>query len=76
MAARQTYEEFKTNLKFKDKEVETIVADLESDDLERFYKYFDMKEQFDKSYLSLFNLKKEDLVRTNWFKTQIQNILV
>lgn len=75
MASRQTYEEFKTNPKFKDKEVESIVADLESDDLERFYKYFDMKEQFDKSYLAPFNLKKEDLVRTNWFNLQIQKIL-
>ncbi|AEI50828.1 AAA family ATPase [Runella slithyformis] len=75
MASRLTYEEFKTNPKFKDKEVETIVADLESDDLERFYKYFDMKEQFDKSILAPFNLKKEDLVRTNWFKQQIQQII-
>jgi hypothetical protein len=48
---------------------------LESDELERFYKYFDMKEQFDKSILAPFNLKKEDLVQTNWFKQQIQLVL-
>ncbi|WP_428660598.1 AAA family ATPase [Runella sp.] len=77
IASRQTYEEFKTNPKFKDKDVESesIVADLESDDLERFYKYFDMKEQFDKFCLASFNLKKEDLVRTNWFNLQIQKVL-
>lgn len=75
MASRQNVEEFKTNPKFKDKEVDTIVEDLESDDLERFYKYFDMKEQFDKSILATFNLKKEDLVQTHWFKKQIGEIL-
>jgi AAA15 family ATPase/GTPase len=74
-ASRQNYEEFKTHPKFKDKEVDAIVADLESDELERFYKYFDMKEQFDKSILAPFNLKKEDLVQTNWFKQQIQLVL-
>jgi AAA15 family ATPase/GTPase len=74
-ASRQNYEEFKTHSKFKDKEVDAIVADLESNDLERFYKYFDMKEQFDKSILAPFNLKKEDLVQTNWFKQQIQLVL-
>jgi hypothetical protein len=74
-ASRQNYEEFKTHPKFKDKEVDAIVADLESNELERFYKYFDMKEQFDKSSLASFNLKKEDLVQTNWFKQQIQLVL-
>ena len=53
-ASRQNYEEFKTHPKFKDKDVDAIVADLESDELERFYKYFDMKEQFDKSSLASF----------------------
>lgn len=75
MASRQNYEEFKTNPKFKDKEVDAIVSDLESDELERFYKYFDMKEQFDKSMLAPFNVKKEDLVQTNWFKQQIKFVL-
>lgn len=75
VASRQNYEEFKTHPKFKDKDVDAIVADLESDELERFYKYFDMKEQFDKSIVAPFNLKKEDLVQTNWFKQQIQRVL-
>ena len=75
VSSRQNYEEFKTNPKVKDKEVDAIVADLESDELECFYKYFDMKEHFDKSILAPFNLKKEDLVQTNWFKQQIQLVL-
>lgn len=74
-SARQSYEEFKTEPKLNYKETNTIVDDLLSDDFERFYKFFDMKEQFDKSYLAAFNIEQKKLVTTNWFKTQIQTIL-
>ncbi|WP_064197836.1 MULTISPECIES: AAA family ATPase [Emticicia] len=74
-SSRQTYEEFKTNEKLKDKEVDAIVEDFRSDDFERFYKFFDMKVQFNKSYLTKFNLSKEKLVSTKWFKAKIQEII-
>lgn len=75
ISSRQTYEEFKTNDKLKTKDLESIGEDLESNDLERFYKFFDMKDQFNKSSLSKFNLSKEKLVSTKWFKTKIQEII-
>ena len=75
VSSRQSYEEFKTNDKLRDANTDSIVDDFKSDEFERFYKFFDMKAQFNKTYLSPFNLKKESLVKTKWFKTQIQNII-
>lgn len=74
-AARQTYEEFKTEPKLNYKDTNDIVDDLMSDDFERFYKFFDMKEQFDKTYLSTLNIDKQHLASTLWLKQQIQTIL-
>jgi hypothetical protein len=45
-----------------------------SDEFERFYKFFDMKEQFNRSFLSPFNIKIKDLSSTQWFKEQIEKI--
>ena len=74
-SARQTYEEFKTESKLNYKDTNDIVDDLISDDFERFYKFFDMKEQFDKTYLSTLNIDKQHLASTLWLKQQIQQIL-
>jgi AAA15 family ATPase/GTPase len=77
-AARKTYEEFKTDFTEKDiKNHKDIVDDFVSDDFERFYKFFDMKEPstFNRSYLAQFNLTIKALSSTNWFKTQIGKIL-
>ena len=46
-----------------------------SDDFEKFYKFFDMKEQFDKTSLAPLNIEKQKLVTTTWFKEQIIDIL-
>lgn len=75
VSSRQNYEEFKTDDKLKDKDVNNIVNDFKSEEFERFYKYFDMKQQFQKSYLQDLNLSKEALVKTNWFKKRIEDIL-
>ncbi len=72
-SARKTYEEFKTDL--KPESTNSIVDDFVSDEFERFYKFFDMKEQFNRSFLSSFNLKIKDLSSTQWFKTQIEKII-
>jgi energy-coupling factor transporter ATP-binding protein EcfA2 len=75
-AARKTYEEFKTDFTEKDiKNYKDIVDDFVSDDFERFYKFFDMKDQFNRSHLAQFNLTIKGLSSTNWFKTQIEKIL-
>ncbi|GAB2613067.1 hypothetical protein GCM10027035_06820 [Emticicia sediminis] len=75
VSSRQTYEEFKTNDKLKSSDIDSIGEDLKSNDLERFYKFFDMKEQFNKSTIAKLNLSKEKLVTTKWFRTKIQEII-
>jgi AAA15 family ATPase/GTPase len=75
VSSRQTYEEFKTNDKLKSNDLDSIGEDLESNELERFYKFFDMKDQFNKSTIANLNLSKEKLVSTKWFKTKIQEII-
>jgi hypothetical protein len=72
---KKSYEEFKTEIK-SDDSTESIVDDFMSDDFERFYKFFDMKEQFNRAYLAQFNLTIKELASTNWFKTQIEQILL
>jgi AAA15 family ATPase/GTPase len=75
VSSRQNYEEFKTDETLKDKNTDSIVDDLQSADFERFYQFFDMKKQYNHQYLSKFNLSKERLVSTKWFKSQIKKIL-
>jgi hypothetical protein len=73
--ARKTYQEFKTDEKLRDSDVESIIQDLASDDIECFYKFFSMKSEIDKSYLASLQLSPERLVQTEWFKKQLANIL-
>ncbi len=75
ISSRQNYEEFKTDEKLKDENTDSIVDDLSSTDFEKFYQFFDMKKQYNHQYLAKFNLSRERLVSTQWFKTQIEKIL-
>ena len=52
-----------------------IMEKLKSDKFEDFYPYFDMKSKFKKQYLEKFNLSTKKLVKTQWFKNQIEKIL-
>ena len=52
-----------------------ITEKLKSDKFEEFYPYFDMKSKFKKQYLEKFNLSTKKLVKTQWFKNQIEKIL-
>ncbi len=74
-SSRKTYEEFNTDENLRDEDVASIVKDLQSPDFERFYKFFDMKTEFRRDYLKPFNLKKEVLASTKWFKNQIAALL-
>jgi AAA15 family ATPase/GTPase len=47
---------------------------LDSDDFETFYKVFPMKE-YATQLKERQNISKSDLAKTNWFKTQIENII-
>ncbi len=73
-SSRKTYEEFKTD-DLQDEDTISIVDDFKSDDFEKFYKFFDMKKDFNKSTLARFNLSTEKLCQTKWFKDQIASIL-
>lgn len=74
-SSRQGYEELKTNDKLRDKNTTSIADDLASEELERFYKYYDMKTQYNKSILSQLNIDKRRLVCTEWFRNRIAEIL-
>jgi AAA15 family ATPase/GTPase len=73
--ARRGYEEFRIQTIKPDKDLGEIIDALFSDVLENFYPFFDMKEFFKKNYLSQFNIHKQDLVNTHWFKTQFEKKL-
>jgi|GEM_PF-5664352 len=54
-----------------DREPRSIIDDFQGQLFERFYKFFDMKTEYNKVYLMAFNLNKEQLVTTNWFRQQL-----
>jgi AAA15 family ATPase/GTPase len=72
--AKKTYEEFKTNPDFEDKNTDGIVDDFASNEFEKFYKYYDMKNH-NKTFFAAQNYNKERLVKTKWFKNKIEEIL-
>lgn len=74
--SRQTYIEFKDAIKNDEKE-EPILQALESDEFETFYPFFSMKSYYSKVYIQpiLNKFTVSDLVRTNWFKNRILDIL-
>jgi hypothetical protein len=73
--ARSGYEEFKNEGKeTKDKDISGIARNLASENFEEWYKFFSMKSGV-REPLARFNLKEQDLVQTQWFKTQITQIL-
>lgn len=83
--ARLGYTDFTDNDKatMDNNPEDEIISSLKSDSFETFYKFFDMagkkdkgfKKSFNRSYLEKFNLDKELLAKTNWFKINISNIL-
>ena len=75
--ARKGYQEFQVERdNIKDKANELDVANyLESDDIEIFFKSFSMKTYYDKSFLSKYILKEEELANTNWFRNKLKKKL-
>ncbi len=72
--ARQTYVEFKEGIK-NDDAIEVFIDALQSDELEVFYPYFNMKDYFEKGILTEYQLQSKTLVKTVWFKKQIESVL-
>src|SRR5690606_22415965 len=75
--ARDSYQEFRIeHEKIRAKENEDdIISYLDSDDLEIFFKSYNMKDYYDKHLISKYGLKHAELVRTNWFKNKLNKIL-
>lgn len=73
--ARQTYVEFKEDGIKDDKNLKPITSAIKSDEFPVFYPYFNMKRYYNKAYLQQFGVQSKELVKTNWFKSQIENIL-
>lgn len=51
-----------------------IVEELQSNDFEKFYRVFSMKD-YNKSFLSKYNIDKSLLSKTIWIKTEIQELI-
>jgi len=75
--SRNSFQEFKIEsdkLRIKKDENE-IIKYLESDEIEIFFKAFSMKDYFNKSIISKYNLQPQELSRTIWFKNKLIEIL-
>jgi len=68
--SRNHYIEFKDCIK-NDGNIKPITDSLQSNQLEEFYPFFNMKKHFNKKYLGPFNLSLGDLAKTKWFRNAI-----
>ena len=83
--ARLGYTDFTDNDKvtMDNNPEDEIISSLKSDSFETFYKFFDMagkkdkgyKKSFNRSFLEKYNLDKELLAKTNWFKNNLSDLL-
>jgi hypothetical protein len=75
--SRDSYQEFRIDaekVRAKDKEDE-IISNLESDNVEVFFKSFSMKDYYDKKYISRYGLKYNELADTKWFRNRMIKLL-
>ena len=52
-----------------------IIEQLNSNDVEDFFKVFSVKEHFDKEILNKYGIRPKELASTVWFRTKIVNLL-
>ena len=69
---RNSYAILRSEDTIRDENFDTIIDALASDDLERFYPFFDMKKNFNKKSIEIYNWRKEQLVSTSWFEQKIR----
>lgn len=75
--SRDAYHEFRIDaekVRAKDKEDE-ILSNLESDNIEIFFKSFSMKDYYDKKYISRYGLQHHELANTKWFRNRMIKLL-
>ncbi|AWG25590.1 coiled-coil domain-containing protein [Flavobacterium kingsejongi] len=74
--SRNSYQEFKLpDVKIREKNDLIICENLKSDELEIFLKSFSLKTEFDRTFLSKYQLKDENLIKTEWFRDRIEKLL-
>lgn len=74
--SRDTYQEFRiTSEKIRNKDENEVIEALESDDLETFFKFYSMKDKFNKDIIQKYQLKQTELSSTNWFRQKIKEII-
>ncbi len=75
--SRNSYQEFRIEAeKLRDKHNENeIINYLESNEVEEFFKSFNMKDKFNKEILSKYQLSQIELSETNWFRKKINFLL-
>lgn len=75
-SARSSYKILNEPDSIKEKKDDSIIDSLSSNNFEEFYKFFSMKEKsFNREFIAVYNLKKETLASTQWFKKQISQLL-
>jgi hypothetical protein len=52
-----------------------IIDNLNSDDLEIFFKVFSVKDHFNKEFINKFGIKQKELAATTWFRKQILELV-
>lgn len=75
--SRDSYQEFRIELekvRSKDKEDE-VILNIESDEVEVFFKSFSLKDYYDKKYIMRYGLKHTELAATPWFKNRFIKLL-
>ena len=73
--SRNSYLEFKNTedgINHEKNAEQIIISALDSDDIESYLKFFNMKDEFNKSILSKLNLTTDKLISTKWFKSRIR----
>ena len=58
-----------------DENIQPIIDAISSDDFNLFFSFFNMKKYFNKTYLNKYKYQTKDLVKTNWFKSNISSLL-
>ena len=78
-SSRKGYQEFRdvnTNASIKrNNEVQPLIDDLDSNEIDRILKVLSLKDYFNKSIVQTYNLTPDKLVNTDWFKEQIALLL-
>lgn len=72
-SARSSYKILNEPDSIKSKDEDSIIESLNSSRFEDFYRFFSMKEKsFNREFIVKYNLKKEALTSTQWFRSKIE----